>query len=314
VGANPLFPPHHPKGEEAREALLYLLHQGPQAFQQSGTRWQLASILSACPWLRLKSRPGLSRLFKRLKISWKRARAHVHSPDLNYRTKLADVRLWVLHHKADLEELVIVFEDEFSLYRHPSLSWEYAPLGHEQPSAEMGHKSNYVWRIAGALNALTGKVTFLDCSHLDIAHMTRFYRQIVADYPAAEEIKLVQDNWPIHYHPDLLAALQEQDFPYGVYRPANWPTEPKVKTPHLQLPITILSLPTYAPWTNPIEKLWRFLYQEILHLHRFEDDWGGLKRAVQAFLEQFAQGSPDLLRYVGLSDRSSLYRALFPAK
>jgi hypothetical protein len=256
----------------------------------------------------------LSQLLKRLKISWKHARAHIHSPDLQYRPKLADVRFWVLHYKVDLAQIVVVYEDEFSLYRRPSLSWDYEAQGHEQPLAEMGYKSNYVWRLAGALNVLTGQVTFLGCSHLDIAHMTRFYQQIVANYPSAEGIKMVQDNWPIHYHPDLLAALKEQDFPYGVYRPANWPREPKVKTPHLRLPINILSLPTYAPWTNPIEKLWRFSYQEVLHLHRFEDDWSGLKEALHTFLEQFANGSTDLLRYVGLSDRTRLYKSLFPAE
>jgi len=33
--------------------------------------------------------------------------------------------------------------------------------------------------------------------------------------------------------------------------------------------ITLVYLPTYAPWLNPIEKLWRKAYQEVLHLHRF---------------------------------------------
>jgi len=66
------------------------------------------------------------------------------------------------------------------------------------------------------------------------------------------------------------------------------------------LPITILNLPTYAQGLNPIEKLWRYLKQTLIHLHRFSDDWDTLKQPVADFFEQFRHGSPDLLRYVGL--------------
>lgn len=61
-----------------------------------------------------------------------------------------------------------------------------------------------------------------------------------------------------------------------------------------------LHLPTYASWTNPIEKLWRKLKQDLLHLHRLADDLAGLRAAVDVFLAQFTDGSPDLLRYAGL--------------
>jgi transposase len=33
--------------------------------------------------------------------------------------------------------------------------------------------------------------------------------------------------------------------------------------------IGLLRLPTYVPWTNPIEKLWQRLKQEVLHQHDF---------------------------------------------
>ncbi len=59
-------------------------------------------------------------------------------------------------------------------------------------------------------------------------------------------------------------------------------------------------LPTYAPWLNPIEKLWHWLKQEVLHHHSLADDWEGLKAAVAAFLARFAHGSSALLRDVGL--------------
>lgn len=299
---------------EAAEKLRHTLSQGPASFGQPGTRWRLATLLEACPWLAVDTLPGLSQVLKRLKIRWKRARAHVHSPDPNYIAKLGEVRFWVLHFKEDLEAYVVLFEDEFTLYRHPSLSWAYSLQGPSQPLAEMGYTSNKVWRLAGALNAWTGQVTYVDRSRLSLPHMTQFYQKLADTYPEPQTIKLVQDNWPMHYHPDLLAALQPQVFPYGVHRPPSWPSEPNPSTPRLNLPIAVVPLPTYAPWTNPIEKLWRFLYQEVLHLHSFGDDWVGLKQAVARFLDQFAQGSPELMRYVGLGDPTLLYRVLFPAE
>jgi len=68
-----------------------------------------------------------------------------------------------------------------------------------------------------------------------------------------------------------------------------------------QLPIQLVLLPTYASWCNPIEKLWRKLKQAVLHLHRRASDLKALRLLVTEFLQQFAAGSSELLRYVGLS-------------
>jgi len=69
----------------------------------------------------------------------------------------------------------------------------------------------------------------------------------------------------------------------------------------LKLPIQIVPLPTYASWCNPIEKLWRKLRQDVTHLHRWADDLEVLRIEIDRFLDQFAQGSLELLRYVGLA-------------
>ena len=118
---------------------------------------------------------------------------------------------------------------------------------------------------------------------------------------------MVEDNWPVLYHPDLLIHLQPQHFPFPIYLPGNWPNEPSPKAKREvhkrseKLPISIVQLPTYASWANPIEKLWRWVRQSILHLHRLSDDWQTLKQRVMDFIQSFAKGSDELLRYVGLS-------------
>ncbi len=134
--------------------------------------------------------------------------------------------------------------------------------------------------------------------------MVGFYEDLHTAYPQAEQIIAVQDNWPVHTHPDVLVALQEQNDPWPTHNPPDWPTEPSAgaqkRWGQLRLPIQIVRLPTYASWTNPIEKLWRKLRGEVLHLHRLADNLEALRKEVDTFLDQFAKGSLDLLHYVGL--------------
>lgn len=310
AGASPLFPPRHATNQETQEALLHIIRRTPEQEGQPGSRWTLKRLLAVCrSWLRVNTCPGLWQLLKRLKIHWKHARQYVHSPDPNYLEKLRTVKLNLL--SVPTGGPVLLFEDEFTLYRQPSIAFAYEQQGKTQPLARLGYKGNYTWRIAAALNPWTGQVTYQQARVMDVQRMITFYHKLVLAYPD-QEILLVQDNWPIHYHPDLLAALQPQTFPYGSYAPPNWshnPANPKVKSPY---PIRLMFLPTYASWTNPIEKLWRSLKQEVLHLHRYEDRWIDLKLRVWQFLDQFASGSQTLLHYVGLSDPHRLYHALFP--
>src|SRR5262249_33936532 len=141
-----------------------------------------------------------------------------------------------------------------------------------------------LWRLMGALNPLTGQVTYLDGYVVGRAKVLECYGRLVAAYPQARRLYAIQDNWSIPKHPDVDEALKQ------------WPqVEP-------------VWLPTYAPWLNPIEKLWRGLRQAVLHLHRLADDWPALRQRVQAFLDQFAHGSQRLLECVGLLGSGYLAR------
>jgi len=234
----------------------------------------------------------------RLGLHWLRGRDHLHSPDPHYQAKLEWVRL--------LQELVqhlpgqhvLLWQDELTYYRQPSLSYAWEEAG-EQPLAERSYRSNTAWRVVAALNPGNGAVHYRQAAHITVPTLVEFYAQLCEHYPG-QQLWLVQDNWPVHFHPQVLAALQPQETPFPWHLSRFWDHLPTPQPRPVPLPIQLVLLPTYAPWCNPLEKLWRRLKQEVLHLHRWGDDLDELRRQVARFLAQFANGSRDLLRYVGL--------------
>jgi hypothetical protein len=228
----------------------------------------------------------------------------VHSPDPHYDAKLARVAELLAAVQQAPHRWVLCYADEVTYYRQPTVApaWEATQT---QPRAPQSYQANTVTRVAGVLNALTGQVQYLQGSKCGIPALVRLYQAVRAAYPDAERIYLVQDNWPLHYHPDVLAALEPQTFPWPPRLSPFWPQQPRPAAlrqwGELRLPIHLVGLPTYASWTNPIEKLWRWLRQDVLHLHRQAGDLPVLRQQVATFLDQFAHGSTELLRYVGIA-------------
>lgn len=175
------------------------------------------------------------------------------------------------------EEWVRLYVDEMTYYRRASVAADYTLAATQpQPLAEQGLGSNTARRIAGCLDAASGRLIAWQRAHFDRGTLARCLAAVEQADPQATAIFVVLDNWPVHSHPDLLAALRGST-------------------------LTLVPLPTYAPWTNPIEKVWRKLYADVLHLHRRATDWERLQTEVQTWLDQWNQPSPTLLRYTGLA-------------
>lgn len=267
-------------GEAARQAMA-ATNEGPPP-----SRWTLRAIRATFPWLQDYSLSGVWRLLQRYHLRLRSARAPLFSPDPDYTRKVAYLCRCLQAAAAAPEQVVVLFLDEMGYTRWPDPAPDWVAASPEPtPTAERAD-NNRQWHTIGVLNALTGQVNYLDGYIVGRAKVIAMYRRVAQLYPQAECIYVVQDNWSIHQHPDVLAAL------------AEWPQ------------IEAVWLPTYAPWLNPIEKLWRWLRQAVLKMHRLAADWVQLKQRVHAFLDQFAHGSPDLLRYVGLLGDGLLARAL----
>jgi hypothetical protein len=209
-------------------------------------------------------------------VRYKRGREYVHSPDPDYQLKLASIQAAQQHARAQPHQVVLLYQDELTYYRRPSVARAYAVCASKDPKADMGYGTNKKRRISGSLNWLTGQFHAQQLQRFGVTQLKRYYLDLQAAYPQAQTIYLVQDNWPVHRHPDVLATLA-------------------------QTRITVLWLPTYAPWTNPVEKVWWQLKQDLLHLHPFRDNWTGLQSAVQTWLDRWDAPSPTLLHRVGLA-------------
>ena len=249
------------------------MRQAPELHGVHRARWRLADLRAALRWLRDYSLPGIALALKRLKVSRQRGRLHLHSPDLAYHEKMA----WLAHARSltflPERRVVFLYGDEVSFYRQPTLADTYAPRG-QAPLARLAANANTRYRVCGALDACTGQLTWVAHSKIGVVNLKRFLQKLRRTYPE-QTLVLAWDNWPIHMHPAVLE-------------------------PAAELEVQLLWLPTYAPWTNPIEKVWRKLKQELLHHHRLAEHRAALRQRVKTWLEQFTQPSPELLRYCGL--------------
>ncbi len=283
------------------------MRRAPRLLGVDRTRWTLDATRAACPWLGGLSRSGVWRVLETLDVVLKRGREHVHSPDPAYDAKRAAIADSVAAARASDGRVVALFQDEVTLHRQPSVAPAWAARGRDQPRAERSLRADAPARIVGTLDIADGRVLARRRGELAIPALVGFYKEVVAAYPNAERIDVVLDNWPVHFHPDLLVALQPQTCPFPFPRPPSWPAEPSSdavrKWGGLALPIRLVPLPTYASWLNPIEKLWRWLRQDVVHLHPWANDPPTLRAEADRFLARFAAGAAagaELLHYVGL--------------
>ena len=305
-GRKPAFSPKSP--QEAESEVLVAIGQDPGLVNENQTRWTLRSLGQVVPWLEELSLPGIHQVFSRLGLSYKRAREYVRSPDEAYTEKLSRIQQALEEARENPETCVVVYQDEFGFNLQPTVAKDWAETGTKYPLARKSYLSQATCYGIGALNPHTGDVVYQQVESCTVVALHTFYTQICQRYRKAKRIYLIQDNRAIHFHANLMAALLPQTTTFTKPIPPNWSDKQSRKIGKLEkLPIEILQLPTYASWTNPIEKLWRWVRQSVIHLHRLSNDWTALQEKVIDFMEQFKGGSQELLHYVGLLPNLGCY-------
>jgi hypothetical protein len=170
----------------------------------------------------------------------------------------------------------MLFEDEASFYRQPTAACVYAPQGSLQPRFKLSTRANGCVRAAAALNPVSGQSMHMMRSKFTASAVGVFYSSLGAQAPDAERVILVMDNWPVHHHERALRALQ---------RDAR---------------LSIAWLPTYSPWLNPVEKLWKWVRQRRVHMHQLSHSIPDLRGLIDRTLKVAESMPQEMLRYTGM--------------
>ena len=142
------------------------------------------------------------------------------------------------------EDEVIVYADEVDIHLNPKIGSDWMPRGLQKTVLTPG--KNEKRYLAGALNARTGEVTYVEGSRKDsqlfIAQLWQLVRE---DYPQAKRIHIILDNYRIHKSGQTQIALAA-----------------------LTDTVTLHFLPPYCPDHNRIERLWKELHANVTRNHR----------------------------------------------
>jgi transposase len=261
--------------DEAKEVVKEVLAQSPRQHGLDSNRWSIDLIQQVISWLGRCTKAGAWQILKRLGFSRKQALSFIRSPDPRFRLKVRAIRQAFSRALWHPDQAAILFEDELSYYQQPALAPEWGATGQQQPLVKRATAGNKLTRIGAAMDGITGQLLYLQGDKFGLAKMQALYT-LIRDHYQQGTVFVVQDNChQLHNHPLALHTAQE-------------------------LAIIPLFLPTYASWLNPIEKLWRWLRQDVLYNHCLAHDLSALRGSVADFLDQFSPGSDDLLHYCGL--------------
>lgn len=301
---NPLFFPGDPTA--AITEIQLKVNRPPFDFGIAQSRWTLQLLLEELSdTFNLQTLSGLWRVMHRLGFSYQRARAYVHSPDPCYDDKLDYIRKIMTQYVPG--EVEVLFADQFTYYNHPDINYDFAHIDN-QPLSKRAIGGTKQRRIAACMNCFTGEVTFIQRQRTTIPSLVQLYKDVCTHYAQAKQIYIIMDNWPVHFHPDIIEALVPQESPFKFRLPQSWAKlKPSGKYAHLNLPIQIVTLPTYASWLNPIEKLWKLLKSKVIHHHSFAHCFKELHPVVETFLSNLKHPSKKLLSFVGLLNENGIF-------
>src|SRR5947209_8519157 len=144
--------------QRERAAALLKIAAGASATAVPRTRWTLAELALAGDFLGPITLPGLSQLLGRVGIHYKAARDYIHSPDPDYLDKLAYIAQRLAGARGSDGRRVLLYQDELTYYRQPSLARAYEARGRRQPLAVRSHAANTATRAAATLDPFTGRV------------------------------------------------------------------------------------------------------------------------------------------------------------
>lgn len=137
----------------------------------------------------------------------------------------------------------VFFEDEMDVHLNPKIGRDWMLPGHRRRVVTPGkNRKRYV---AGALNAATGQLTWVEAASKSSELFCKLVWRLVADYPKAQRIHLIVDNYIIHSSKKTQRFLAQ----FGER-------------------VVLHFLPPYCPDDNRIERVWLDLHANVTRNHR----------------------------------------------
>lgn len=244
--------------------LKKLVAQEPREAGYSFSTWTCADLL------RELVRKGFQA------VSCETIRAHLHaldyrvrrpvlsiaSPDPEYTKKVKKLKRY--QKQAKTGDILLYYQDEIDLNLLPGIMrcWTLEGVQRKVPTPGVNQKQ-YGF---GAVNYVAGQTVHRIEEHKNSAGFCAFIEQFMQTVTQAPEyhdqkIVLVVDNFIIHRSHKTEAFLEK-------YKDQ----------------LRLFLLPTYSPWLNLIERLWKHLRRKVTHNHLFAS-LADLVKAVCSFLD-----------------------------
>ena len=202
----------------------------------------------------------MSRVLKQLKIRLGRPKPIVGCPWKKLRRVRRIKAIERLLQTVPKDE-VIVFADEVDIHLNPKIGPDYMLSGTQKTVLTPG--KNEKRYLAGALNARTGQLTYVEADRKDSDLFIRQLWQLVRDdYPRARRIHIILDNYKIH-------SSQRTKMALGA----------------LGDRVQLHFLPPYCPDHNRIERAWKDLHDNVTRNHTCRS-MSELMREVRAYLKE----------------------------
>src|SRR5215510_14818268 len=180
------------------------------------SRWTLRTIRASVDWLTAYTVSGVWRVLQSWGLGLHTSCARLFSPDPDYASKVRRLHRCLRDAARHPDTVVALFLDEFGYQRWP----EVAPTWGLAAAVAQRAGNNQQWLTIGALNALTGQVNYFDGYIVGRHQVIQFYGLLDRAYPKTVElIYVIQDNWNIHTHPDVVTALADYPRISPMWRP-----------------------------------------------------------------------------------------------
>ena len=217
----------------------------PRDFGLLRSRWTCATVaclLLVCAELSV-SRETVRRWLHRADLVWRRPRPVLRRRDPGRPAKLGALRRLLANLPADE---VAVFQDEVDINLNPKIGSMWMRRGQQAAVATPG--DNEKRYLAGSMNWRTGTLWVTEGRHRDGALFVRHLEDLRLRLRRYRVIHVICDNARFHQAAKC-KHLQEYLKRWG-HR------------------VRLHYLPTYAPETNPVERVWWHLHDEITRNHR----------------------------------------------